>query len=110
MSNSKSITIITTTDNFDTKGALPLRPTLPKQISVESEAVTKSLLDFIQNFNQVFQDAPSSNNFYVDEIELSLAINASGGIELIGKATAGVEGGIKVTLKRDKGGESNKSD
>ncbi len=38
--------------------------------------------------------------FRIDEIELSLAINASGGVELIGKAEVGVEGGISLKLRR----------
>jgi hypothetical protein len=42
----------------------------------------------------------TSKSFEIDEIEISLAVTAEGGVELIGKVTAGVEAGIKITLKR----------
>ena len=110
MTSSAPIIVITTTDNTDTKGALPFRPNLPKQISVESDVMTKNLLVFMDSFEQVFETESEKKGFYIDEIELTLAVNASGGLELIGKANAGIEGGIKVKLKRNKGDSRNDPD
>jgi hypothetical protein len=45
-------------------------------------------------------DTSKESKFYVDELEISLAINASGGVELIGKLEAGAQAGIKIKLKR----------
>ena len=101
MSKTTSIAVITTTDSSDTKGALPFQPNLPKSISVESSVMTDNLRSFMENFQQVFEAESSANSFYIDEIELSLAVNASGGLELIGKTSVGMEGGIKVKLKRN---------
>ena len=39
-------------------------------------------------------------NAVIDEVELSLVITASGGVELLGKLSVGAQAGIKVKLKR----------
>lgn len=105
---SNSITIITMTDATDTKGALPFGPQFKKQISVESEVLSDNLKTFLKAFNSILDEEsnPDPRGFIIDEIELSLAVNATGGIELIGKVDVGVEGGIKVTLKRRKDNDS----
>ena len=36
----------------------------------------------------------------VDQIEINLAINAEGGIELVGKISAGIATSIKIVLVR----------
>jgi len=36
----------------------------------------------------------------IDETELSLTVSANGGVELLGKLTAGAQASIKVKLKR----------
>jgi len=101
MDKTTSITVITVSDNSDTKGALSFKPNLPKQITIEPNDIVSQMHIFLDSFQQIFEEqSQTSNNFVIDEIELNLAINASGGIELIGKATAGIEGGIKVKLKR----------
>jgi len=103
MDKTTSITVVTVSDDSDTKGALPFKPNLPKQITIEPNDITSQMHTFLDNFQKIFEEqSQTSNNFIIDEIELNLAINASGGIELIGKATAGIEGGIKVKLKRKK--------
>jgi hypothetical protein len=102
--NSNSITIITMTDATDTKNALSFSPNFKKQISVEPEVLSENLKTFLKAFDSILDDksTPAPKGFSIDEIELSLAVNASGGIELIGKADVGIEGGIKITLKRNK--------
>lgn len=100
MHKATEITVITTSDDSDTKGALSFKPNLPKQITVESNDIVTEMHTFLNNFQKIFEEQSQvSNSFMIDEIELNLAINASGGIELVGKATAGIEGGIKVKLK-----------
>lgn len=103
MDKSTEITVITMSDDSDTKGALSFKPNLPKQITVESNDIVTGMHAFLDNFQKLFEEQSQvSNSFMIDEIELNLAINASGGIEMIGKASAGIEGGIKVKLKRKK--------
>ena len=101
MDKTTSITVITVSDNSDTKGALSFKPNLPKQITIEPNDIVGQMHIFLDNFQKIFEEqSQDSNSFIIDEIELNLAINASGGIELVGKANAGIEGGIKVKLKR----------
>ena len=104
MTNNSEITIITSTDESNTKGGMPFGPSFKQKIAVRPEILSENLNVFLTSFNQIIESQPEklSKGFYIDEIELSLSVNASGGIELIGKAEAGVEGGIKVKLKRGK--------
>ena len=104
MSSQNIITIITTTDETNTKSGLPFGPKLSQKLSVTSEDLSANLNTFLESFNQVIEAQPETlaKGFSIDEIELSLSVNASGGIELIGKAEAGIEGGITIRLKRNK--------
>jgi hypothetical protein len=104
MSSQSPITIITTTDETNTKSGLPFGPKLNQKLSVTPEDFSANLKTFIESFNQVIEAQPEtlSKGFYIDEIELSLSVNASGGIELVGKAEVGIEGGITLRLKRNR--------
>lgn len=104
MDNNNLITVITTTQTSDIKGAMPTLKNLSNnEITVTSEKLSLNLKGFLEKFKPVFEQQETQiGNFEISEIELSLAINASGGIELIGKVEVGIEGGIKIKLqKRD---------
>jgi hypothetical protein len=90
----------------DVKAALPRlgKSFVGKSIAMDSTVLSKSLNEFLLAFVPVIEEQPKEiSGYYLDEIELSLTINAQGGIELVGKLDAGVEAGIKVKLKRKKG-------
>jgi hypothetical protein len=53
---------------------------------------------FLSEFSQIVE--PVQGSFGIDEIELALTVNASGGVALIGKLEAGAEAGIKITIRR----------
>lgn len=89
-------------DKPEVKAALPsLGSRTTKVITLSHEQVADSLREFLaQTQSLQAVDTPEESPFFIDEIELSLAVNATGGIELVGKLEAGAQAGIKVTLKR----------
>jgi len=99
--NSPMINIWTETLD-DTSAALPrLGKTAALQVvKVAPTAISENLKEFLTNFQKVLAEPPSIEGYTLEEIELSLVVNATGGIELIGKASAGVQSGIKIKLKK----------
>lgn len=97
---------IWTDDNFDiptTKSALPTlaRAAVSRSIEVGAEVLQDSIRSFSQQFTGLLDGQPlDDNNIVIDEVELSLVVTASGGIELLGKLNVGAQAGIKVKLKR----------
>ena len=70
-------------------------------IQVGPAAISENLKEFLTNFQKVLaEQTPSIEGYALEEIELSLVVNAAGGIELVGKASAGVQAGIKIKLKK----------
>jgi hypothetical protein len=102
MEKQYEFTIITMTDESNTKGGLPFETSFKQKISMSSEVFSENLTLFLKNLSQVLEKQPESigNGFSIDEIELNLTINASGGIELIGKAEVGVQSAITIKLKK----------
>jgi hypothetical protein len=68
-------------------------------VEVETKVLTANLQRFLKEFETVFDDASKWANFEIGEVELSLTVNAEGGIELVGKLTAGAEATIKIKLR-----------
>ncbi|MBC7704264.1 MAG: hypothetical protein H7274_10040 [Rhodoferax sp.] len=95
-------------DNIEvptTKSALPSlgRAAISRSIEVGAEVLQDSIRSFSQQFTGLLDGRPlGDNNAVIDEVELSLVITASGGIELLGKLSVGAQAGIKVKLKRAK--------
>jgi hypothetical protein len=54
----------------------------------------------MEKFRPIVESQDQKSAFIIDEVELSLAVNAKGGIELLGKLEAGAQAGIKIKLKR----------
>ena len=70
---------------------------------IDTEVLSKNLKEFLQNMQPVFDEVSSSpGNFRINEIELSLAISAEGGIKLIGEFSVGFQTGITLKLSRNK--------
>jgi hypothetical protein len=70
-------------------------------VSLEAAIVEAGLRDMIDKLGDVFlAPTAATRNFEVDEIELSLAIDAKGSVSLIGSIEVGGHAGIKVKLKR----------
>ena len=107
MNNDNLITIITTSQTSEIKGGLPTLKNLSnkilsnEEITVTSEKLSLNLKSFLEKLKPVFEEQETQiGSFEISEIELSLAINTSGGIELIGKVDVGITGGIKIKLQK----------
>ena len=103
MKSTKTIPIWTDEEILRAKSALPMPAAALKGIAkVEPKALADNLKEFLAAFEVVLMDCPTNiSTFQIDEMELSLAVNAQGGIELLGKLSAGIEASIKVKLKRN---------
>ena len=74
-----------------------------KDIKLDTEELSKNLKQFLDSLKPVIEiQKEPMGEFQVSEIELSIAVNASGGVSLIGQFNAGIEGGIKIKLSRFK--------
>ena len=61
-----------------------------------------NLKQVLSDFQQVMDGLPQSADGYcIDEIELNMGVNGSGGIALIGRMEVGIEAAIKVKIKRE---------
>jgi hypothetical protein len=103
MKPTKTIPVWTDEETPRAKSALPMPAAALKGIAkVDSKTLADNLKDFLTAFDGVLADCPTTfSAFQIDEMELSLAVNAQGGIELLGKLSAGAEASIKVKLKRN---------
>lgn len=84
------------------KAALPL-PLLPtKRITqVAADTVAQNLKEVVESFDEILVEmGTSKSGFMLEEIEISLSVNAQGGVELLGKLSAGAQASIKVKLTR----------
>lgn len=97
-------TIATTSDG--PKAALPrlgggVSAAATEVVSVGIDAVKKNLDTFLEQVVALLETPREAlRNYDIEEIELSIAINGSGGIELVGKLEAGAQAGMKIKLKR----------
>jgi hypothetical protein len=85
------------------KSALPTfaRSAIGKSVEVSGEVLRESIKGFAAQFSGILDGNPiGDGKAVIDEIELSLTVTASGGIELLGKATVGSQASIKLKLKR----------
>lgn len=85
------------------KAALPklARHAVAKTVEVSGDALRDNIRSFVSKFATLLDEGNlGDTNVVIDEIELSLAVTASGSIELLGKLAAGGQAGIRVKLKR----------
>lgn len=77
------------------------RAAVSRSIEIGTEVLQDSIRSFSQQFTGLLDGQPlEGGNAVIDEVELSLVITASGGVELLGKLSVGAQAGIKVKLKR----------
>ena len=90
------------TPETDRKAALPsLAKKASTVVEVGADVLAQKLESFLTSFRPLIDvEKSNTSDFVIDEIELSLAVNASGGIELVGKLEGGAEASLKVKLKR----------
>lgn len=61
----------------------------------------ENLKKFVESVNKLVSDLPTiAEQFRLEEIELSVEVNAEGNIQLIGGLKTGVSGGLTLKLKR----------
>lgn len=69
---------------------------------VNITVLSDNLKEVLTNFQQLVNDIPKpASGYFIDEIEINLGVNGSGGIALIGKMEVGMEAAIKVKIKRE---------
>ena len=86
-----------------TKSALPnlARAAAGKTVELSGEVLRESIKGFAAQFSGLLDGDPiGESQAVIEEIELSLTVSASGGVELLGKATVGAQAAIKLKLKR----------
>ena len=70
-------------------------------MQISRDQMASQLQEFLLSIEPVLKvELDKGTGFAIDAIELSLTVNANGGLELIGKLNAGMEASIKLTLKR----------
>lgn len=85
------------------RAAYPLGRATPRNIhvSLDDAVVEENMILMINKFgNRLLAPTPPEQGFEIDEIELTLSIDAKGGVSLIGSVEVGGHAGIKVKLKR----------
>lgn len=88
------------------KGALPnmkkgLARSSKNMAVVASEVMSDNLRNFLAAIEgSVIDGQPTDSNFDIEQIELNLVVNANGGVELLGKLSAGAKASMKLVLKR----------
>lgn len=86
------------------KSALPdlARKTAVTGVQVQADILRENIRRYVAEFGDILSEPITEDaGYHIDEIELALSVNASGGIELIGKVALGVQAAIKVKLKRN---------
>lgn len=70
---------------------------------VDMSVLANNLKNVLSDFQEIVDGTPESTSGYqIDEIEISLGVNAKGGFALIGKLEAGMSAGVKVKIKKAK--------
>jgi hypothetical protein len=73
----------------------------PVPVRLNADQLKENLSTFLQSVNLMLSGTPKvMEPFKLDEIELSVEVNAEGNIQLIGGIKVGATGGITLKLKR----------
>lgn len=73
------------------------------QKMIDADVVTENLVKFTSSFNNVLSQVKSSVAQYdLSEVEVSLSINAKGGISFVGSAEGAIGTTIKLKFKKIK--------
>ncbi len=102
-SENNSITIVTI-DNRANKGIKnQIINTTSEMIyqAIDKDVLEQNLRECINNIGSVLNNVNKEmDNYNLDEVEVSLQIDATGSVNLIGGLSAGVTGGITLKFKR----------
>ena len=104
MSDSKSISVWVEHLDQDKVSVLPSIEDITRSTTeVSANVLAKNFQCFVKNFLSILDKQEYDESSYeMQSIELNLSVNAKGGIELIGKLSAGVTTSMKVHLIRKK--------
>ena len=70
-------------------------------VKLDVEKLSDNLRQFVESMNSIVAKIPVlAEPFRLDEIEMSVELTAEGSFQLIGGAKLGLNGGLKLTLKR----------
>lgn len=70
--------------------------------NVDVVNLSDNLKEVLTNFQEIVNDVPKpASGYFIDEIEINLGVNGSGGVALIGKLEVGMKAAIKVKIKRE---------
>ena len=85
----------------DTRGGKGLFGAAPGPVSLNTDLLKENIASFVETVNEMLSSIPKiTEPFQLDEIELSIEINAEGNIQLIGGLKVGAAGGITLRMKR----------
>lgn len=66
--------------------------------NIDAAKIRKSLSEISAQISEILQDIKNVGEFKLKEVQLSVEINAEGGVALIGNAKAGTKGAISLTF------------
>lgn len=89
----------------DTKNAVPVFGKANARVqltSIEVSTLGDNFKELVGKLSAILEEPEQEmpGGFGIDEVEISLGVNAKGGFTLIGTAEVGAQAGIKVKLKR----------
>ena len=94
------ITVLST-EAASSRSMFALSSAVAKASDVSAADLAANLKDFLATIDTVFRGAASQNATFVpDEIELHLAVTASGGIQLVGTLNSAISTSIRIVLRR----------
>lgn len=65
---------------------------------VDTGKIRDAIADLSGQISAIFQDIKSVGDFKLKEVQLSVEINAEGGVALVGNVKAGAKGAITLTF------------
>ena len=77
-----------------------LKGHLVERVEVDILKLSSAVNDLVSKFEAGLAEDDVTKPYHIDGVDLSLAVNGSGGIELIGKVSMEVQTGITVHIKR----------
>jgi len=98
---SNSIPVWSNEQMGNEKSALPkISRKVADATQVSTEVLSNNLREFVQKFQGAIDPDVDIGGFCIEELELSLVVNAKGGIELLGKVEAGAQASLKIKLRK----------
>ena len=81
------------------EGAFPTQKIREKIIEIAEDQLEKNLIDCFKSLSKVLNKLPNTCGEYeIQELNVTLQITSSGGIQLVGKSMVGASGGLNFKL------------